>query len=145
MFLSGSYDPTKLIVTVGPLILGGFSDGDSVIARRTADNYFVRDGLDGGAARARNASKRGEFEFRLLQTSAANDELSAIFNFDDLGGDGTIVVPVAIRDGSGRSYAVATQAWIQTPPEMNFGKEINERSWILAAADMKIWIGGNPT
>ena len=140
--LTGSYDPAQVIVTVGGVILSGFSDGDSIIARRDEDMYFTRVGTDGGVARARNANKMGEFEFKLLQTSTANDLLSTLLATDDLTNDGLAVVPISIVDGSGRSLAVATQCWIKSIPEAIFGKEVSERTWIFSAADLRIFHGG---
>jgi len=140
--LTGSYDPSQVIVTVGGIILSGFSDGDSIIARRSEDMYFTRVGTDGGVARARNANKTGEFEFKLLQTSKANDLLSDLVATDNLSNDGIPVVPISVVDGSGRSLAAATQCWIKTIPEASFGKEIGERSWVFSAADLKIYHGG---
>lgn len=141
--LTGSYDPAQVIVTVGGVILSGFSDGDSITARRAEDNYFTRVGTDGGVARARNSNKLGEFEFRLLQTSEANDLLSALVATNDLVNDGLAVVAISVLDGSGRSLAAATQCWIKTLPEFIMGKEVSERIWIFDAADLKIYYGGN--
>jgi hypothetical protein len=140
--LTGSYDPAQVIVTVGAVILSGFSDGDSVIARRAEDVYLTRVGTDGGVGRARNANKMGEFEFKLLQTSEANDLLSSLVAADDLINDGLIVLPICVVDGSGRSLAAATQCWIKTIPEATFGKEVGERVWVFSAADLKIFHGG---
>lgn len=140
--LTGSYDPAQVIVTVGGVIVTGFSDGDSIIARRAEDMNLNRVGLDGGVARARNANKMGEFEFRLLQTSKANDALSIMLAVDDLSNDGNAVFPVGIVDGSGRSLAVATQCWVKAVPEMTFGKEVSERIWVFTAADMRVFHGG---
>lgn len=141
--LTGSYDPAQVICTVGPVILSGFSDGDAIIARRSEDVYLSRAGNDGGVGRARNANKMGEFEFRLLQTSQANDQLSALLATDDLTNDGQIVLPISVTDGSGRSLAVATSCWIKTLPEATFGKEVSERVWIFTAADLRMFLGGN--
>lgn len=141
--LTGSYDPEQVVVTIGGVILSGFSDGDAITARRAEDMYSVRAGTDGGVARARNASKLGEFEFKLLQTSAANDLLSTLLATDDLTNDGAPVLPIGIMDGSGRSLAVATQCWIKSIPEAIFGKEVSERVWVFSAADLKIFHGGN--
>lgn len=140
--LTGSYDPAQVIVTVGGVIVNGFSDGDHIIARRAEDNYFTRVGSDGGVARARNANKMGEFEFKLLQTSDANDSLSTLLAIDDLTNDGLVVIPISVVDGSGRSLASATQCWIKAMPEMTFAKEVSERVWIFSAADLKIFHGG---
>lgn len=141
--LTGSYDPAQVVATVGGVILSGFSDGDSIIARRSEEMYFLRVGTDGGVGRARNANKSGEFEFKLLQTSRANDMLSALIAANDLINDGLIVVPIAVFDGSGRSLAVATQCWIKSIPEATFGKEVSERVWVFSAADLKVFHGGN--
>lgn len=140
--LTGSYDPAQVIVTVGIVILSGFSDGDSIIARRSEDVYLTRVGTDGGVGRARNANKMGEFEFKLLQTSSANDLLSSLVAVDDLINDGLITMPISIMDGSGRSLCAATQCWIKTVPEATFGKEVGERAWVFSAADLKIFHGG---
>jgi hypothetical protein len=141
--LTGTYDPSRVIVTIGGVIITGFSDGDSIIARRAEDMYFTRVGTDGGVARARNANKMGEIEIKLLQTSAVNDSLSSLLAIDDLVNDGLPVLSITIVDGSGRSLVVATQCWIKTIPEVILGKEVSERAWIFSAADLKIFHGGN--
>lgn len=140
--LTGSYDPAQVICTVGGVILSGFSDGDSITARRAEDVYMTRVGTDGGVGRARNANKMGEFEFKLLQTSQVNNLLSALLATDDLTNDGLVVIPITVVDGSGTSLATATQCWIKTIPEGVFGKEVGERVWVFSAADLKMFHGG---
>lgn len=141
--LTGSYDPSQVVVTIGGVIVTGFSDGDSIIARMADDKYFTRVGTDGGVARARNASALGEIEIKLLQTSGANAALSALFNTDDLVNGGLAVIPVSVVDGSGLSLAAASQAWVKSIPEMVLGKEVSERTWILSCADLRMFHGGN--
>lgn len=141
--LLGSYDPSQVVCIVGGVILSGFSDGDAIVARRDEDMYFVRAGNDGGVGRARNASKMGEFEFRLMQASPVNDLLSALLSTDDLINDGVAVIAISVADGSGTSLASATQCWIKAIPEATFGKEMGERVWVFSAADLKIFHGGN--
>jgi len=141
--LTGTYDPSQVICTIGGVIITGFSDGDAVIARRSEDMYFTRVGTDGGVARSRNANKMGEFEFKLLQTSKANDLLSSLLAIDNLNSDGLSIVPIGVLDGSGRSLAAATQCWIKSVPEATFGQQVSERIWIFTAADLKIFHGGN--
>jgi len=141
--LTGTYDPEQVICIVGGVILSGFSDGDSIIARRSEDVFSKRVGIDGGVARARNANKSGEFEFKFLQTSDANDQLSSLLAIDNLVNDGLAVFPISVVDGSGRSLCAATQCWIKTMPEATFGKDVSERVWVFDAADLKIFHGGN--
>jgi hypothetical protein len=140
--LTGSYDPAQVTVTIGGVIVTGFSDGDHITCRRSEDMYSARAGNDGGVGRARNPNKMGEFEIRLLQTSAANDSLSALVAIDDLSNDGLIAFPISVFDGSGRSLSSASQCWIKTVPEATFGKEVGERVWVFSAADLTIYHGG---
>ncbi len=141
--LTGSYDPSQVIVTVGGVIVSGFSDGDHIIARRNEDAYSMRAGNDGSVGRARNANMSGEFEFKLLQTSGANAALSSLVATDDLTNQGLPTFPISIFDGSGASLATASQCWIKTVPEMTFGKEVGERVWVFSAADVRLFHGGN--
>lgn len=140
--LTGSYDFSQVICTVGGVILSGFSDGDSITVKRAEDVFTTRVGADGSVARARNSNKMGEFEFKLLQTSKVNDLLSSLLAVDDLINDGLIVVPIGVMDGSGRTLCAATQCWIKTIPEVVFGDKVSERVWVFSAADLKIFHGG---
>ena len=141
--LTGSYDPSQVIVTIGGVIVSGFSDGDSIVVRRNEDAYSMRAGNDGGIGRARNPNMSGEFEFRLLQTSGANAALSALVATDDLTNQGLPTFPIQVLDGSGFSLAIASQCWIKTVPEMTFGKEVGERTWVFSGADVRMFHGGN--
>ena len=140
--LTGTYDPSQVTVVVGAVILSGFSDGDAIIARRSEDSTLTRVGIDGGVARARNANKMGEFEFKLLQTSSANLLLSTLTAIGDLTNDALSVYPIAVYDGSGQSLCTAGSCWLKSVPEAVFGKEVSERVWVFTAADLKIFHGG---
>lgn len=140
--LSGTFDPSKLIVTMGPVIIDGWSDGDYITVQLDEDLYFKRVGADGAVARTRNANRSGTIEVRTLATSDANVLLSALFATDNLAG-GSAVVPFGCADLSGTSLASASQAWIKTMPALVFSKEPGERIWVFDAADLKMFIGGN--
>lgn len=141
--LTGSYDPSQVVVVVGPVIVNGFSDGDAIMAERYEDNTSMKVGIDGQVGRARNANKTGFFTFKLLPTSSVNAQLSALFALDNLSSDAGVVLPIAIYDGSGADLAVATQAWLKKMPSLTKGKEVGENEWVFDAADMKIFLGGN--
>ena len=57
-----TYDPTKMVVVVGGVIVSGFADGDFITAKRDEDLYMKRVGADGHVARARNGNKSGTIE-----------------------------------------------------------------------------------
>ena len=141
--LEGTFDPEKLTVVIGGVIISGFSDGDSITVKRDEDLYFKRVGTNGDVGRARNANKSGSIEIRLLQVSEVNDQLSTLFSIDNLVADGKIVLPIAVTDLSGRSVFAATQCWLKTLPEGVFNREVAERVWVFDCADLRMYHGGN--
>lgn len=140
---TSTYDPTKLTVIVGGVIVTGFSDGDYITAKRDEDLYTKRVGADGHVARARNGNKSGTIEIKLLQSSPAVAELSALVALDNFLFDGDVLIPIAITSpGDGAELVVSTQSWLKTAPEMVFGKEVGERSFIFDCADLKLSLAG---
>lgn len=141
--MATTYDPSKLTVIVGGVIVTGFTDGDFITAKRDEDLYMKRVGADGHVARARNGNKSGTIEIKLLQSSPAVNELAALVALDNFLFDGDILIPISVvNPGDGAELVVATQAWLKTPPEMVFGKEVGERSFIFDCADLKLSLGG---
>lgn len=138
-----TYDPTKLNVIVGGVIVTGFSDGDFITAKRDEDLYMKRVGADGHVARARNGNKSGTIEIKLLQSSPAVNQLAALVALDNFFFDGNVLIPIAIvSPGDGAELVATTSAWLKTPPEMVFGKEVGERTFVFDCADLKLSIGG---
>ena len=138
----GTYAAEKVIVTVGGVIVTGFADGDFVTAKYDEDRATKKVGADGEVGRSRTASKAGTIEVVISATSKANDELSALFNLAQIGGFDT-PIPVGIADLSGRSVAGASKCWLKTAPDMVFGKEIGDRTWVFDCADLTMSYGGN--
>ena len=142
--LNGTFDGSEVHVIIGALPLSGFSDGDSVTATRAGDLFATRSGLDGSTARAKNTDKSGTIEVRLLQTSAANDALSALMNMDSLGLEGNAVFPISVIDMSGRTVIAGSECWLQTPPPVAFSTNaVSERVWVFRAAALQLYVGGN--
>lgn len=136
---TSTYDPTRLTVIVGGVIVSGFSDGDYITAKRDEDLYMKRVGADGHVARARNGNKSGTIEIKLLQGSPAVAQLSALVALDNFLFDGDVIIPISIvSPGDGAELVSSTQSWLKTAPEMVFGKEVGERSFVFDCADLKL-------
>ena len=138
----GTYSADKVVVTIGGVIVTGFADGDFVTAKYDEDRSTKKVGADGEVGRSRNPSKAGTIEVILSASSKANDELSALFNLKQIGGFET-PIPVGIADLSGRSVASSSKSWLKTAPDMTFGKEIGDRTWVIDCADLTLSYGGN--
>lgn len=138
----GTYAAENVVITVGGVILSGFGDGDFVTAKYDEDRYTKKIGADGEVSRSRTASRAGSIEVVLSATSKTNDELSALFNLGQFGAF-EAPVPLGIADLSGRSLAGASKSWLKTAPDMVFGKEVGERTWVFDCADLTMTFGGN--
>lgn len=140
----GTFDTGQLVVTLGGIIITGFGDGDTISVTRETDNYVDAAGLDGAVGRMRSSDKRGTVTINLLQTSRANDALSAVFNLDSLTGDASDALPLLIKDFSGRTVISASKAWLQKVADVSFSKDsLQNRSWPIRCADLVVYVGGN--
>lgn len=110
-----TYDPKKVTVIVGPVIVTGFAEstfinietnGDGITAVVGCDQEIVRTIAPGSILRT--------ITLTLLQSSDSNDELSLLANMDNQSGAG--IVPLAIKDLSGRTVLAADQAWVAKKP-----------------------------
>ena len=137
-----TYDPKQVTLIVGAFPIGGFADGSYITVTRENDAYQKVVGADGETSRAKSNDRSGTITITLAQTSPSNDVLSAISLADELNNDG--IVPIAIRDGSGRTIIIAPFSWVQKPADVEFAKEITDREWVMACSDISMTEGGNP-
>lgn len=134
----GTYDPSKVIITIDGVSLHGFTDGDFFTAKYDEGRYSKVKGIDGEVGRVRTLSTSGVLEFTLAASSNANDELNR-FN-PDMGYIG--VAPISISDLSGRTVISAEKSWLKTAPEVVNGVVVGEYKWVFDCAKMQIVYGG---
>ena len=138
-----TYDPKEVLVIIGGAPIGGFADGTAIKVNRASDAYSKVVGADGIVSRARSNDTSGEVSITLAQTSPSNDILSAIAAVDEASNAG--VIPILIQDTLGRSTFVSAFGWIRKQADAEFAKEITNREWVLDAADITMFVGGNTT
>lgn len=138
----GTYAADKVVITIGAVILSGWTDGDYVTAEYAEDRSFSKAGADGEVGRSLNPSRLGTIEVTLSATSGANDQLSAQFGLANLASI-TAAFPITVIDLSGRTVIGATKGWLKTAPPVTLGKEIGDRVWTFEAADLTMLVGGN--
>lgn len=136
-----TYDPKQCLVLVGGVPMSGFADGTFVSVERTSDTFTKVSGADGIVSRAKTNDRSGTLTLTLAQTSPANDVLSGFAIADELLNSG--VIPVMVKDISGRSIYVSAFGWVKKPPTGEFAKEISDREWALDLADLDVFTGGN--
>jgi hypothetical protein len=138
----GTYDPEKVIVTVGGVIVSGFISGDFITAKHDDPRFFKIGGIDGEVTRSMNLSKSGTIEINLMASSGANDSLTTFLPAAQ-GGTPLPAVPISIKDLSGRSVASCSQGWLKLEPDLVFSTEISDNKWTFDCADLDIYYGGS--
>lgn len=136
-----TYDPNSVSIIVGGKIVSGYADGSFVKLSRNEQAFNLKIGADGTGTRVKSNNKSGKLEITLQQSSASNDDLSAIAGADELSNTG--VVPLLVRDASGRTLATALTAWVQKLPDTEFAHETTNRAWVLETDQLVLFVGGN--
>ncbi len=136
-----TYDPNQVVATVGGRPLAGFAPGTFIEAERAEDAYTMTVGIDGEGTRSRSSNKSGTVKFTLLSSSDSNDILSGFAAADELHNNG--LVPILIKDLSGRALIAAEQAYVKKLPVLGFNKEVREIEWTFETDNLLLFLGGN--
>ncbi|SKB05112.1 phage structural protein [Sporosarcina newyorkensis] len=126
-----TYDPLDTNVVVNNTILTGFADGTFINVERDEESYTAHVGAKGEVARARNANKMGKITVTLSQDSPSNSILSKMARGKD-------TFSVSVVDQNFGSTSGGNDCWIEKPPNLEFGKEISEREWIIVVPVLEI-------
>lgn len=136
-----TFDPASVVITVGGVPMSGFADGTFLLVDRDEDAFVKVTGADGTSTRVKSNNRAGTLTLTLKQSSPSNDVLSGFAILDELSNSG--VVPVLVKDLSGNSLYFSATGWIQKMPASEFGKEINNREWIIDLVDVDMFVGSN--
>lgn len=139
-----SYDPKMILTTVGALPMTGFADGTFLKVEMNEDAFSLQVGADGEAARSRSNNNSAKITITLLQTSPANDLLSALYASDRLIPGRTGIVPLMIKDLLGTTLFAAVSCWITKVAPAEYAKEAGSREWVLETDDLQVaYVGGS--
>lgn len=110
-----TYDPKKVTFIFGPYIITGFAEGTFINIETNGDGITAIVGCDQEVVRTiAPGSLIKNITLTLLQSSDSNDDLTTLLNMDNQNGAG--IVPLAIKDLSGRTTLMCDQAWIAKKP-----------------------------
>lgn len=136
-----TYAADAVQIIAGGVPLSGLADGTFVEISRDEQAYNKVTGADGSTSRAKTANRSGSITVTLKQTSPSNDVLTGFMLADEAGDNG--VIPLLVKDTSGRTLAYASSAWVQQSPDQAFSKDIEEREWVMDCARIDMFVGGN--
>lgn len=136
-----TYVADQVAVIVGGVPMEGFADGSRVTVEFDEQQFTKVTGSDGLTTRSKSNNYAGNITITLQQSSRSNDVLSGLWNADRVSNSG--VVPILIKDNSGRTLWAAEHAWVQQMPSQEFAKEVSDREWILDTDKLTGFAGGN--
>lgn len=136
-----TYDPASVQIVVGAAVMSGFTDGTFVEVARDEATWTKAVGADGTVTRGKTNNRSGTVTITLKQSSPSNDVLSALLISDEL--TSLTVFPILIKDLSGTSIYFSAQGWVQQFANSTFGKDITDRTWTIATAEIDMLVGSN--
>lgn len=143
LFSLQTYDPKKVIVIFGGAEIHGFAEDSILTIKPLGEGIKSVVGCDGEVVRTISCDDRHEVTINLSQGSSGNDILTAIYARDRTVGDG--VLPLVVKDLSGRTTYLGTQSWIERQPEIKRGKDAKngENEWVFQSAVGILYVGGH--
>ena len=147
---TSTYSPIDVTVVISQEssglyhVISGFAEDSHVNIEREKETYQHYTGVDNTATRIYSANTSGKVTCSLQQSSASNDVLSALYNYDkQYRGTSKGLFSVTVKDGSGRSIMFAQEAYVGVVPNQQYGSGMNTRDWVLHCTQMDDMIGGN--
>lgn len=121
----------------------GFSEDSIVSIERNAETFTLYRGADDTKTRIFNSDSSAVITIPLQQTSNSNDIFSNLYEYDRqrLNSDG--LFSIQIKDLTGRSVYYSDEAYIAIVPGSNFSNAMELREWVIHAASLDTYIGGN--
>jgi hypothetical protein len=138
-----TYDPDQVVVTIAGLPITGWADGEFIKIEPETDAFADVVGTSGEVTRSKSNDRRHTCSLKLMQSSPANDLLSALHTSDLNTPGGVGIGPFLVKDGSGRSLHVGEKCWISKAPPIMYDRTPTEREWTIRIARLDGLIGGN--
>ena len=124
-----TYDPKKVILTLGGVPIGGYADGTFVNVEGNAETWTRKVGADGEVVRALSNDNTHTIQITLLQTSLSNPYLRSVYKADKLTGLG--MLPLGFTDLNTMETKFWPQSWVTTEPPTGRAKETTDVQWTI--------------
>lgn len=131
------YDADQIHISIaGFPIDAGFADGEFLRIEQETDDFTDVVGTDGEVTRSKTNDRRATATILVMQTSVANQKLSALSNLDRLAPNGAGIAPFLVTDANGDTLYEAASAWVMRPPNASFDRTATTREWAIRLADL---------
>lgn len=136
-----TYDPKKVIVTFGTIVMTGFAAGTFITITRNGDVFEKERGADGTVDRINKNATDFSIAMTIKQTSITNDLLSTVMIADINSNSG--IFPFTVKDLGGTELFFAGQAWIAKDPDDELSDSLTPREWRFDTGPATKFTGGN--
>ena len=134
-----SFDPNKVIITVGDHTITGYDKESMVSLTRDQEETEEFVGRNDTVA-VHNPVKNSSIEITLLQTSDSNEELINFLNSNRaVAGSGVFTISIVSKNGVGgatESEFFSNKAYVKNDPVIDYNVGQNSRTWMIKAIDM---------
>ena len=120
-----TYDPKKVLISLGGHSVTGLSDSTFVSIEANGDGITKKVGCDGEVVRSIDPDATAKVTLTLLMQSPTIAWAQQMYDRDRVTGDGTF--SILIKDLKGGLVFSARDAWIVKPPSREFGKDMPDR------------------
>jgi hypothetical protein len=127
--LVGTYDPKKVILTLGGVPIGGYADGTFVQIDPNGETWAKKVGADGEVSRSLSNDNTHTIQITLKQMSLSNTYLKTVMNADKLTGLG--MLPFSFVDLSTGEAHFWPQTWVSTTPSLGRAREETDMQWTI--------------
>lgn len=116
-----SYDPKKVIILWGPLLLDGFAEGSMIQVSRPGEGAQAFVGTGGEAVTVVDHDDRAEVTVNLMRTGAGRNTLAALMASYNL--DRGLALPLAITSIDTGEALATGRAVLKKQPDLDFSNE----------------------
>ena len=131
-----TYDPAKVIMTLGGVPINGFADGTFIDISAAAKGFGRKTGADGEVVRAKSHNNCHDVTITLQQSSLSNKYLSAMNQIDRATGKN--LLPFTITDLNGGTILFWPQAWVEVPDSWGYAADVTDRAWVIHTGQIAI-------
>ena len=131
-----TFDPKKILISLGPHTVTGYSDGTFVNIEPGGDGVTKKVGCDGEVCRSLDPDNTATVTLTVLLTSPTVAWCQQRYKKDKEDGEG--MFPILVKDLKGGLVFSAEQAWLENWPAREFAKEAPEREIKIATGDFTL-------
>ena len=134
MTMLASFDPKKVILTLGLQTVTGFAPDTKLTVSRSNNVSTKTEGVDGDLSINIDSRFSGNLSVNLLHNAEFNKVLAAwVYQLD---ATGYPFFPVEMEDPSG--MAISTVGWIEVQPDYGVAQETGTLEWVIGLQDARL-------